>query len=116
MSQAIMLHDKVDLRSILRALGPHVEIQDAQREREGAMDLLGRLDADAAEDVRDIPQLFVAGIDRNGYLVFLKTLVEQSKGRPIWINLTVPPPDRFQIVAYDPPAIAAQLAELIDTP
>lgn len=116
MSQAMMFRDNVDLRTILQALGPLIEIQDAQRDPESSAALLRRLDEDAAEDVRAILQLLMAGINRDGYLVFIKSRKQDAKGAPIWINLAVPPPDRFRIVPYDPPAISELLAEQIDAP
>jgi len=115
MSQAMMFRDQVRFRAILEALGPHLEIQDAQRIPESAAALLGRLDSDTSEDVRAIPELLVAGISRDGGVVFIKTRREASNGRAVWINLNVPPPDRFRMVPYDPQAVSEQLAEHLET-
>ncbi len=116
MSQAMMFRDNVKFRTVLKALSSHINIQDAQRDPESAAALLGRLDQHDGEDVRAIPELLVAGINRDGCLVFIKTRMEETKGMPIAINLSVPAPDRFRIVPYDPSAISEQLAEHIDTP
>jgi hypothetical protein len=116
MTQAMMFRDKVRFRAVLQALSPHIKIQDDQRDQESAAGLLSRLDGDDSEDVRGIPELLVAGINRDGCLIFIKAHKEETKKGPVWFNLTVPPPDRFRIVPYDPPAISEQLAEHLDTP
>ncbi len=117
MSQAMMFRDQVSFRTVLQALNPPIQIQDAEHgDPESATALLARLDGSEAEDVRAMPELLVAGINTDGGLVFIKARKEQTSTKPIWINLSVPPPERFQIVPYNPPAISALLAEYLDTP
>ncbi len=116
MSQAIMFRDNVKFRAVLQALGGPIQMQEAELEPESAAALLGRLEGDDHEDVRAMPELLVAGINRDGCLIFIKARKEHTKGRPIWINLAVPPPERFRLVPHDPTAITEQLAEYIDLP
>lgn len=116
MSQAMMFNSRMSFRALLQSLDSQCNIQDADGEPESAAALLGRLDGDDAEDVRAIPELEVAGINRDGGLVFIRARKQETKGMPVWINLAVPPPDRFRIVPYDPTALSEQLAEHINVP
>ncbi len=116
MSQAMMFHGEVELRTILLALAPSVRIQDGGQQPESPGALLDRLVGPDREDGPSIPELLVAGINREGGLVFVKTRMQQTKGKPVAINLSVPPPARFRIVPYDASAIAKQLAEHVDAP
>lgn len=116
MSQAMMFRDSVNFRAILQTLGAQINVQDAQGDPESAAALLSRLHKDDGEDVRAIPELLVAGINRDGGVVFIKTRLEKTQSRPIAINLNVPPPERFRIVPYDPSAISELLGEHMDTP
>ncbi len=116
MSQAIMFRDNVKFRAVLQALGAPLQLQDDQGDPESGAALLGRLEGDDQEDIRAMPELLVAGINRDGCLIFIKARKEQTKSRPIWINLAVPPPERFRLVPHDPPTITEQLAEFIDLP